>query len=621
MLPSPHCILALSVDTYVNDQVFMPSMLSLGDGVSGQSQFRIKRDPKNACLIHIDSGLAYKWRIDSNSANPQDNSTTRTKASSSDRKERKSTPAPSKDTEHTRFQTAIKARLDKLVEEVNGRNPEMASARLGELNDDLRQLALFSKTNLRFEIMVEGLAGANEKIVDQSVRLRWDPNLSKVVIESLELGLERIRALDKDRKLKSDAWALISEARSLLDEPVSIAARGLGELLARMEVTRQAAMAAGREIAANSPFTLTFNRINERISKIGPKTMPDMDVAETKKTPSAVEHDALRSRDTTQGRVRQVEGKGDHQQQSRVTESDFHANIQPDQDTLRGSIQKPIDVAPSDLVTILEIDDHDGCEWLDENKALTIEVGQPKQRFLFRYIPPGTVEIGLTPEQQQHLAVARGNPMHGFSARNQFEVAIDEGFFLLESEVTSEQFQSLMNSNRLRADKSGRPQATSWDEAMEFCRAMSEEIGFDVRLPTEVEWEYAARGPDGNLFPDGRESLKDDQTRERTDMTSTSDESWCRLRDMTGNLSEWCLDRYESSKLAPPTNVHDYRPSQIDTSSYLGESSIKVRAIRGGSSVDATEQAAAPLRRLGLQQKKSEQVGFRPALILKAHSP
>lgn len=286
------------------------------------------------------------------------------------------------------------------------------------------------------------------------------------------------------------------------------------------------------------------------------------------------------------------------------------------------AIIQPVGSSLQDLLASVEQHFH---HLLSSVEMLVIEAGEPKRQYAFRYVPPGSIKIGLNPKQRMQLSAARGNPMHGFSARNQFDVTFVEGFFLLESEITELQFESLIQPmpGKAEADGGEASQAASWDEAMAFCRAMSAEIGVEVRLPTEVEWEYAARGPEGHLFPDGRGLTRNahqsvvELKASTEDAIPPSDESWCKLRDMTGNLSEWCLDRYDASKLTPPVNAERYCPSQVDTSAFLQRTSVKVRAIRGGSRVDSREHRAAALRRLGLQHKRIAQVGFRPILVVR----
>jgi len=93
--------------------------------------------------------------------------------------------------------------------------------------------------------------------------------------------------------------------------------------------------------------------------------------------------------------------------------------------------------------------------------------------------------------------------------------------------------------------------SVSWFDAVEYCRWLSKRTGMALRLPTEAEWEFAARGGlAGKLYPWGDEPVES-----RADYASrwcngpepvaTSEPNGYGLFDMCENVHEWCSDWYD----------------------------------------------------------------------------
>lgn len=97
----------------------------------------------------------------------------------------------------------------------------------------------------------------------------------------------------------------------------------------------------------------------------------------------------------------------------------------------------------------------------------------------------------------------------------------------------------------------------NWDDANAFCAWASQKMGLGIRLPSEVEWEKAARGTDGRTYPWGE--AKPDASRANYDK-SYDLENLSRVgsylagnspygcADMAGNVWEWCSDWYDDKK-------------------------------------------------------------------------
>ena len=164
----------------------------------------------------------------------------------------------------------------------------------------------------------------------------------------------------------------------------------------------------------------------------------------------------------------------------------------------------------------------------------------------------------------------------------------------------------------------------SWIDAKRYCDWMSRKKGLQISLPTEVEWEYAARGPRSDLttwFEPDRFVLSQEHRQVRPVGTVDADLSWCGAFDMGGNVAEWCFDNYDGKKLARqknltanPNDIYQYRGA--DERAQSAKEGIQ-KSIRGGSFGQSVYQCRTYNRRWKtIDSTGYANIGFRPVLLL-----
>lgn len=183
----------------------------------------------------------------------------------------------------------------------------------------------------------------------------------------------------------------------------------------------------------------------------------------------------------------------------------------------------------------------------------------------------GTFTMGATSEQGSD-AYSDESPTHSVTLSD---------FAIGETEVTKELWKAVMGSNPSYFSGTNLPvEKVSWNDCQTFISKLNNLTGKNFRLPTEAEWEYAARG--GNKSKGykyaGSHTLGDvawyyGNSSGMTHPVKQKLPNELGLYDMSGNVYEWCQDWYGSYSSSAQTNP-------------TGSTSGSYRVLRGGSWLD-----------------------------------
>jgi len=201
-----------------------------------------------------------------------------------------------------------------------------------------------------------------------------------------------------------------------------------------------------------------------------------------------------------------------------------------------------------------------------------------------------------------------------FDERPVHEVEITRGFFICTTEVTNAQYEKFRPGWR---QMSGKPAElsnaddeavihVSWQDAVDFCRWLSDKESIPYRLPSEAEWEYACRAGTTTAYYTGDELPQ--QYYKNQEITTGPEavplkvgqspaNAW-ELYDMHGNVEEWCLDWY-----GPYVEGRQVDP--------VGRVVSEFRVSRGGSHSTLVKHLRSANRMGALPEDKHWLLGFR----------
>ena len=226
----------------------------------------------------------------------------------------------------------------------------------------------------------------------------------------------------------------------------------------------------------------------------------------------------------------------------------------------------------------------------------------------FVFIPAGTFTMG-SPSSEPGRA----------DNETQHQVMISRPFYMQTTTVTQGQWKSVMGSNPSHFTECGGDcpvEQVSWNEVQDFIGKLNRQEGTDkYRLPTEAEWEYAARAGTTTPFNTGNclsteqanyngnyplTGCPKGQYREKTVRVGSFAPNAWGLYDMHGNVWQWCQDwhgDYPSGSVTDPT----------------GPSSGSYRVFRGGSWYNIVDFCRSANRDGSTQDSRGNGIGFRLA--------
>jgi serine/threonine-protein kinase len=223
-------------------------------------------------------------------------------------------------------------------------------------------------------------------------------------------------------------------------------------------------------------------------------------------------------------------------------------------------------------------------------------------------------------------------------------VTIREGFYLGRFPVTNAQYRRFVDATRAEPagsfrrsgfdDPSMPVTGVSWDDAVAYCAWASKHLGLEITLPTEAEWEWAARGEQGRLYPWGdalptldhawygawgldRDGNFKPEAGEHRDRVKGPAAVGGRplgagpfgAEEQAGNVREWCHDLFAPYPAEAILDLGVLACRQLDNS--LQQDDRLPRVLRGGSWYDPAWRLRAAYRRGLHPWPRRGHVGFR----------
>ncbi len=214
-------------------------------------------------------------------------------------------------------------------------------------------------------------------------------------------------------------------------------------------------------------------------------------------------------------------------------------------------------------------------------------------------VEAGTFTMGATPEMEDPEDWEK--PDH--------EVTLTKNYYIGKYEVTQALWQTIMSSNPSEFKGDNLPvEKISWTDCQDFISKLNSITGKSFRLPTEAEWEYAARGgkKSRGYQYSGSINILDvawygDNSNNKTHAVGSKQANELGIYDMSGNVWEWCLDWYDNYSSSSQTNP-------------TGATSGSCRVYRGGSWRNYVWDCRSSYRGISTPDVRDSNLGLRLVL-------
>lgn len=227
----------------------------------------------------------------------------------------------------------------------------------------------------------------------------------------------------------------------------------------------------------------------------------------------------------------------------------------------------------------------------------------------FVHIAAGSFRMGDLAEDDETLGRTSELPIH--------KVTLN-GFYISKTEITFDQYDLFSReTGKPLIDDNGwgrgsRPVINvSWNDALDYALWLSRKSGRKYRLPSEAQWEYAARAGTKTRFWWGNkidatyvavaDPQQDTSMLKPLPVASYPPNPWG-LYDTSGNVWEWCMDRYHDSYSGAPIDGSPWLDTELGTNE---------KVVRGGSFRDNEFYLASAIRTYYDEKTRKSHLGFR----------